>query len=101
MKQFLLTFVAAASSVLAQQQAPHFGTDSEVQPNVLKGTLTKAVLPPGKIYPGVPHDYQVYVPAKADPSRPAPFMVFLDGSGYAGPNMRIPVVLDNLIAKGD
>jgi sugar lactone lactonase YvrE len=28
-------------------------------------------------------------------------MIFLDGSGYAGNNVRVPVVLDNLIAKRD
>ena len=28
-------------------------------------------------------------------------MIFLDGSGYAGNNVRVPVVLDNLIARRD
>ena len=32
-------------------------------------------------------------------SRPIAFMIFLDGSGYAGNNVRVPVVLDNLIAR--
>ncbi len=63
--------------------------------------MTKAVLPPGKVYPGVPHDYQVYVSAKVDPAKPAPYMIFLDGNGFAGNGFRIPVVLDNLIAKGE
>src|SRR5262249_57843133 len=44
---------------------------------------------------------QVYVPAAATAGRPLPFMIFLDGSGYAGDNVRVPVVLDNLIAKHD
>ena len=101
MKKLLLTLLAAACCSFAQPQAPNFGPDSQVQPNVPKGTLTKAVLPPGKIYPGVPHDYQVYVSAKVDPAKPAPYMIFLDGSGYAGNGTRIPVVLDNLIAKGE
>jgi enterochelin esterase-like enzyme/sugar lactone lactonase YvrE len=101
MKKLLLTLLAAACCSFAQPQAPNFGPDSQVQPNVPKGTLTKAVLPPGKIYPGVPHDYQVYVSPKVDPAKPAPYMIFLDGSGYAGNGTRIPVVLDNLIAKGE
>ncbi len=100
MKQSLLTLFLAGCA-FAQPQAPNFGPDSQEQPNVPKGKLTKAVLPPGKIYPGVPHDYQVYVSAKVDAGKPAPYMIFLDGSGYAGNGTRIPVVLDNLIAKGE
>ncbi len=88
-------------AAFAQPQAANFGPDSTVQPGVPQGRLTKGVLPPGKIYPGVPHDYQVYVSAKVDAAKPAPYMIFLDGSGYAGNGMRIPVVLDNLIAKGE
>ncbi|OLC48364.1 MAG: hypothetical protein AUH43_09645 [Acidobacteria bacterium 13_1_40CM_65_14] len=75
--------------------------DSQPQPNVPKGTSTRHVLPPGKFFPGTPHNYQVYVPAQYDPSHPIAYMIFLDGSGYAGNNVRVPVVLDNLIAKRD
>ena len=97
--KMLLPLALLATIAFAQQ--PNFGPDSTPQPNVPKGTLTKAVLPPGKIYPGVPHDYQVYVSAKVDPAKPAPYMIFLDGNGFAGNGLRIPVVLDNLIAKGE
>src|SRR3954454_16528795 len=72
--------------------------DSQPQPGVAAGTVTKHTLAPGKYFPGTPHNYQVYVPAAA-PDRPLPYMIFLDGSGYAGDNVRVPVVLDNLIAK--
>src|SRR5262245_59892474 len=75
--------------------------DSQPQPGVARGTVTKRVLAPGRFFPGTPHNYQVYVPAGVDQSRPLPFMIFLDGSGYAGDNVRVPVVLDNLIAKRD
>ena len=75
------------------------GPDSQPQPGVPAGTLTKHVLAPGKFYPGTPHNYQVFVPAQYDSSRPIPFMIFLDGSGYAGNNVRVPVVLENLIAR--
>src|SRR5262245_37042686 len=75
--------------------------DSQPQPDTPKGTLTKHVLAPGKFFPGTPHNYQVYVPPRYDASRAIPFMIFLDGSGYAGNNVRVPVVLDNLIAKKD
>ncbi|HEV3216628.1 MAG TPA: alpha/beta hydrolase-fold protein [Vicinamibacterales bacterium] len=75
--------------------------EAQPQPGVPKGTVTKHVLAPGKFYPGTPHSYQLYVPAQYDAGRPAPFMIFLDGSGYAGDGVRVPVVFDNLIAKGD
>jgi gluconolactonase len=77
------------------------GSDSQPHAEVPKGALTPHVLAPGRYFPGTPHNYQVYVPAQYQPSRPLAFMIFLDGSGYAGPNVRVPVVLDNLIAKGD
>jgi sugar lactone lactonase YvrE len=78
---------------LTADSQPHEGTP--------KGALTKHVLAPGRFFPGTPHNYQVYVPAQYDASRPIASMIFLDGSGYAGPNVRVPVVLDNLIAKHD
>jgi enterochelin esterase-like enzyme/sugar lactone lactonase YvrE len=78
-----------------------FGPDSQPQPGVPKGTLTKSILPPGKFYPGIPHNYSVYVPAQYNAARPTPFMIFLDGGGYAGNGMRVPVVFDNLIARHD
>ncbi len=96
-----LYFASMLAVATAFAQPANFGPDSQPQPNVAKGTLTKAVLAPGKIYPGVPHDYQVYVSAKVDAAKPAPYMIFLDGNGYAGDGMRVPVVLDNLIAKGE
>ena len=77
------------------------GPESQPQAGVPKGTLTQHTLAPGKHYPGTPHNYQVYVPAQYNASRPAPFMIFLDGNGYAGDGIRVPVVFDNLIAKGD
>jgi enterochelin esterase-like enzyme/sugar lactone lactonase YvrE len=78
------------------------GPESQPQPDVPKGRLEKATLPPGKIYPGVPHEYQVYIPASYDPARPAPVMFFADGiRSFCGNSLRTPVVLDNLIAKHD
>ena len=96
--------VAALLSIAVQvsAQSPQsyaFGPDSQAQEGVPKGTVTKHVLPPGVFYPGTPHNYAVYVPAQYDASKPTAFMVFLDGSGYLGDGIRIPVVFDNLIAK--
>ncbi|MBL8127733.1 MAG: SMP-30/gluconolactonase/LRE family protein [Chloroflexia bacterium] len=66
-----------------------------------QGTLTTHTLPPGKIYPGVTHTYQVYVPAQYDPTQPAPCMVFLDGAWIYVARMRAVEVLDQAIAAGD
>jgi sugar lactone lactonase YvrE len=77
------------------------GPDSQPQDGVPKGTVTKFALAPGKDYPGTPHNCAVYVPAQYDPGKPTPFMIFLDGSQALGDSMRVPVVLDNLIAKHD
>ena len=101
MNKLLLASLLTAIAALGQPAPSNFGPDSTVQPNVPQGKVTKGVLAPGKIYPGAPHDYQVYVSAKVDPAKPAPYMIFLDGNGFAGNGMRIPVVLDNLIAKGE
>lgn len=101
----LLFGLAGAALLMAQQQPPQYplGPDSQPQEGVPKGVVTKHVLPPGKYYPGTPHNYAIYVPAqyKGDSSKPAPFMIFLDGSGPLGNQQRVPVVLDNLIAHGD
>jgi hypothetical protein len=77
------------------------GEDSQPQSGVAHGTLSRHILAPGKFFPGTSHNYQIYVPAQYDPSRPIAYMIFLDGSGYAGNAVRVPVVLDNLIAKRD
>jgi gluconolactonase len=97
----------APVSSIVEGQAPttpvdySLGPESQPQAGVPKGTLTQHVLAPGKYYPGTPHNYQIYVPSQYNSSRPTPFMIFLDGNGYAGDGIRVPVVFDNLIAKGD
>ncbi len=84
-----------------QAQDYTLGPDSQPHDGVPKGTVTKFTLAPGKDYPGTPHNCAVYVPAQYDASKPTPFMIFLDGSQALGDSLRVPVVLDNLIAKHD
>jgi sugar lactone lactonase YvrE/predicted esterase len=91
--------LALFAAVSLQAQSYSLGPDSQPQGGVPNGTVTKHVLPAGVFYPGTPHNYAVYVPAQYDAKRPTAFMVFLDGSGYLGDGIRVPVVLDNLIAK--
>jgi len=93
----LLAFFAVA--LLLAQNMP-LGPDSQVQPGVPKGVVTRLTLPPGKIYPGTPHNYATYVPAQYNAGKPIPFMIFLDGLGALG-GPRVPTVFDNLIAKGE
>jgi sugar lactone lactonase YvrE/predicted esterase len=94
----LIVFCAAA---LMHAQDYPLGPDSQPKDGVPKGTVTRLKLEPGKFYPGTPHNYATYVPAQYNPAKPAPFMIFLDGSGSLNNSTRVPVVFDNLIASGD
>jgi gluconolactonase len=99
MRRLTLAIFFAAACLHAQDYS--LGPDSQVQPGAPKGTVTRLKLEPGKFYPGTPHNYAIYVPAQYNAAKPAPFMIFLDGSGVLGNNGRVPTVFDNLIAKGD
>ena len=67
------------------------------------GTVTR--MPPweSKIFPSTTRDWAVYVPAQYKPEQPAAVMVFQDGHDYIGAkgNWRVPIVFDNLIARGE
>jgi len=78
------------------------GPDSQPQPNVPQGEVTKHSWT-SRIFPGTARDYWVYVPRQYDPSRPAAVMVFQDGVNYINKDgsWRVPVVFDNLIHKGE
>ena len=95
----LLALAAARAQVPAALPSAYpLGPDSQVQA-VPHGTVNRAVLPPGRFYPGTPHTYAVYLPAHTS-AGPLPYMIFLDGSQYLGNGLRTPTVLDNLIAEG-
>lgn len=89
----------------AQDNDYKLGPDSQFNPAVPHGKVTKHLLVAGtnSVFPGTVRDYWVYVPAQYDGSRPAALMVFQDGGGYVGTNgtWRVPLVFDNLIAKGE
>src|SRR5882724_11188414 len=99
MRRIIAAILCASLRLLAEDYV--LGPDSQPQPGVTKGVLTTYKLGPGKFYPGTPHNYSVYVPSQYNAAKPAPFMIFLDGSGAAGNNIRVPVVFDNLIARGE
>jgi enterochelin esterase family protein len=79
------------------------GPDSEEHAGVPKGAITKYHWTTSAIYPGTERDYWVYVPAQYDGKKPACVMVFQDGHSYVDTkgSFRVPIVFDNLIAKGD
>jgi enterochelin esterase-like enzyme/sugar lactone lactonase YvrE len=80
---------------------PH--PDAVVQENVPKGTVEKMEPWESKIFPGTIRDWSIYVPAQYRPDQPAALMVFQDGEGMRNVTgrWRVPVVFDNLIARGD
>ena len=95
-----------ASSLSAQQAKPEVyqhGPDSMSRDDVRHGKVTQHTWPTSKVFPGTTRRYSVYVPAQYDGSQPAALMVFQDGHAFQGKtgDFRLPVVFDNLIAKGD
>ena len=101
MRRILFSLLLLSVFAVCHAQQYVLGPDSLPHDGVPKGAVTKFVLPPGKFYPGTPHNCALYVPAQYDASKPTPFMIFLDGSQALGDALRVPIVLDNLIAKHD
>jgi gluconolactonase len=99
MKTLFFALLVSAGSLAADDYV--LGPDSHPQPGVPKGVVTRYTLPPGKLFPGTPHNYAVYVPAQYDAAKPIPFMIYLDGLGSVNDKTGVPVVFDNLIAKHD
>jgi len=99
----VLIFLAVVFSALLSAEEYTLGPDSQRQPNVPKGAVTKYSWTASKIYPGTTRDYWIYVPAQYKAEKPACVMIFQDGERMADEagSFRVPIVFDNLIAKGD
>jgi enterochelin esterase family protein len=67
---------------------------TEPRDDVPRGTLTAGSCPPGSVYPGVPHRYQLY--RSAGLAGEAALIVFMDGERYLGPEANAAAVLDQL-----
>jgi len=76
------------------------GADSVRGEGVRRGAVSSGVCPAGSVYPGVDHEYSLYVPARLEVGREVGLMVFQDGARYLGPEIDVPAVLDNLIHAG-
>jgi enterochelin esterase family protein len=70
-------------------------TELQERPGVPKGKIKKYWLEDSAVYPGVAHDYWLYVPAQYSSESPNCLMVVLDGEAYL--KLGIPTLMDNLI----
>lgn len=80
------------------------GRDSQVDPAIAHGQLIGPFELRSKVFTGTVRRYWVYVPAGYKADGPAPnLLVFQDGQRATNPggSLRVPTVLDNLIARGD
>jgi enterochelin esterase-like enzyme len=90
----------AAFDASGQAFGPYrLGPDSLPQEGAPRGTVTKYHWRSEHVYPGTERDYWLYIPLQYDGSQPACLMVFQDGQGYLGPDIKVPIVFDNLIHK--
>ncbi|MDG2128322.1 MAG: alpha/beta hydrolase-fold protein [Fuerstiella sp.] len=80
---------------------PH--PDAVVQNGVPHGNVEKMEPWESSIFPGTTRDWSVYVPAQYQATKPAALMIFQDGQrmGDVKGRWRVPIVFDNLIARGD
>ena len=100
----LLLALLALSSAEGLAQDPYpLTADHQEQPGVAKGQVEKFSWKDSKVYPGTERDYWIYLPANLDAAREYPVIVFQDGGGVVNPKgqSRAPIVLDNLIHKGE
>ena len=110
MKPGLVALLASMlfTTVAAAQEPPQVATyqltaDSLEQPGIAHGALKGPFEFHAAAYPGTVRRYWVYVPAGYNPARPPNLLLFQDGQRATNPkgSLRIPTVLDNLIAWGD
>jgi len=103
MKTTLLSLICLLLTVAALpgEDYPH-GPDSQRQPGVPVGTVTKEHWT-STVFPRSERDWWIYVPQQYDKATPTAYMIFQDGGGYVSEqgDWRVPIVMDNLIAKKD
>jgi hypothetical protein len=100
----LVLALAAGHAAQAREPGDYpLTADSLVQPGVPHGRLEGPFELRSAVFPGTVRRYWVSVPAGYDPGRPPNLLVFHDGQRATNPDgsLRVPAVLDNLIARGD
>ena len=97
----LFSCTIIASTLFADEY--QHGPDSQRNDSVPHGVVTEYEWTESQVYPGTKRRYSVYVPAQYDGKTPMALMVFQDGHAFntLTGNYRLPIVFDNLIAKGD
>lgn len=95
-----LTF---AADLEIRTEGLELGPDSKPQEGVPKGRLEGPFEFHSKVITNTVRRYWVFVPAQYSDDSPASVLVFQDGQRATNPNgsLRIPQVMENLIAKGD
>lgn len=80
---------------------PH--ADAVPRDDVPHGTVEDMPTFESTIFENTTRDWAIYVPAQYRKEEPAALMIFQDGHSYRDMNgrFRVPVVFDNLIARGD
>ena len=93
--------VAVAESPKAPEWMPH--ADAVVRDDVPHGTVEDMPDFESKIFENTTRGWAVYVPAQYKKEEPAALMIFQDGHSYRDVKgrFRVPVVFDNLIARGE
>ncbi|MFM8893603.1 MAG: alpha/beta hydrolase-fold protein, partial [Planctomycetia bacterium] len=92
---------AAAATAARPAWQPH--PDAVPRDDVPRGRIEPMPRRESQVFPGTSRDWSLYVPAQYRAEAPAAIMIFQDGHAYRDPNgrFRVPVVFDNLIARGD
>ncbi len=89
----------------AEQTSPPWQPHPDAIPrdDVPRGTVVEMAPWESEVLENTIRDWSIYVPAQYDPESPAALMVFQDGTGMANRSgkWRVPVVFDNLIARGE
>jgi enterochelin esterase family protein len=101
---FLAAFLLAAATLPAAAPSAFRPTpDHEPRAGVPTGTVLPQPAWSSQVFPGTTRDWWLYVPAQYQPDGNAAVMIFQDGANYLRPTgqWRAPVVLDNLIARGE
>ncbi len=95
----------AAVPASPEHQTPPWQPHPDAVPrdDVPHGVVEKMPTWESKIFANTTRDWAIYVPAQYTKDKPAALMVFQDGHSYQDVKgrWRVPVVFDNLIAKGE
>ncbi|MCA9214243.1 MAG: esterase family protein [Planctomycetales bacterium] len=100
--QTMIIIAAMSSALFSGDEVYKLGAESIRQDGVPRGQVSEHAWK-SDIFSGTIRRYWVYVPAQYDADKPTATMVFQDGHTYVDEEgqFRVPVVLDNLIHKGD